>query len=156
MPVIIKDTNPKQFENLSRRLENPSQLLNRIHKELKSYVIKGFDTAGRSIGNPWAKHSAATKGRRKPKGTYNVPQPILIETGKLKKHAVQHRILEINATGFRPDSSNKKVEGAFDGVEQSNGEIVKREFYSITPKFANRLVDISGSYIVRGKVRRLG
>lgn len=160
MSVIVKETYSKEFDRISKRLSNPHRLLNRLSTELRNYIKKGFDTAGRSTGNRWEGHSQVTIDIRKRKGTYNVPQPILIETGQLKRKAVRNKILKSSATGFWLDKDDEKVKGAqIEGVQRrdpgsTTSRTVFRPVYRLENKFADSVVNMSGEFIVSGKVSR--
>lgn len=154
MPVKIRENYSIYIDGLTKRIEHPTQLLSEINSKLKRYVSSAFKTAGTSTGEKWAKHSDYTIERRKARKTYNVPQPILVEYGNLKKAVVKEQVMGSTKTGFKTTDEKAALhQSGFGRLIPNKGLIVTppRPVYRINAKFADETAKMAGNFLVKDK-----
>jgi len=154
VPVKIKENYSIYIDGLTKRIEHPVQLLSKINSKLKRHVSSAFKTAGTSTGKKWDDHTEYTKMIRKKRGTYNRPQPILWETGRLKKVIVKEKVMGSTKTGFKTTDEKAALhQEGFARLIQGRGMIrtPARPVYRVDAKFANETAKMAGRFLVKGR-----
>ena len=152
MPVKIKENYSIYIDGLTKRIEHPVQLLSKINSKLKRHVSSAFKTAGTSTGKKWDDHTEYTKMIRKKRGTYNRPQPILWETGRLKKVIVKEKVMGSTKTGFKTTDEKAALhQEGFARLIQGRGMIrtPPRPVYRLSGSFCNQIAKDTGKFLIK-------